>query len=157
MTKGVVNPWNKPKDAAPESIADQLKSRARKGVTPVTLQGRHYSILVTLPVTFKDAKDADLGARHVLGEFLQRAQDTALPRLLLTQKLSRNESEIVGPKVTFDFGPAQLHAAASSSDLNLALAFGIDRLALALTEGRVRSKPLAELMKEHFVEVLRNV
>lgn len=155
--KGVVSPWTAPKKGEVERVEDRLKSRAREGKTPVTLQGRHYSILVTLPVRLQDAKDADLAARHVLGEFLQKSQSTSLTPLLLQQKISFKESDFLDAKVTFDFGPVKLYAAASSSDLNLALAFGIDRFALALTEGRVRNSAIESLMKEHFLEVLRNV
>jgi hypothetical protein len=156
--KGVVNPWaNQKKKGAADSVQERLAGKAREGKTPVSLQGRLYSILVTLPVRFQESKDADVAARHVMGEFLQKSQNTPLAQLLLQQKVSVKESDLIGPKVTFEFGPVQLHAAASSSDLNLALAFGIDRLALALTEGRVRNKSLENLMKEHFLEVLRNV
>ena len=92
-----------------------------------------------------------------MGEFLQKALSPSFMSVLRTQNLSVNDRDIVGPKVTFEFGPVKLHAAASSSDLALAQAFGIDRLALALTEARVKHKPIEALMKDHFLEVLRNV
>ena len=155
--KGIVSPWAMQKTPEAAPVEEQLRDRARKGKTPVAMQGRHYTLLITLPVAFKDGQDADKGARHVVGEFFQRAQATPLLDILRHQKISWIERDIIGPKVTFEFGPIKLYAAASSSDLALAQAFGIDRIALALTEARVRHKAMQELLKEHFLEVLRNV
>lgn len=155
--KGIVNPWAPKTPESEIPVAEQLASRAKKGRTPVALQGRYYHVLVTLPVLLSKAEDADRAARHVVGEFLEKARSQKLLDILLRQKISWRESDVLGPKVTYDFGPVTLYAAASSSDLALAIALGLDRLALALTEARTRMPAIAELLKAHFLEVIRNV
>lgn len=155
MAKGLVNPWAAPKQDE-QSIEAKLSGKARPGTLPVGMQGRYYTILVTLPVFFSKGEDAELAARHVLGEFFQKAKGHHFLEILRHQKLSWNENDVLGPKITFEFGPVKVHAAASSSDLKLAQALGLDRLAMAFTEARLRHPTLAALMKEHFLEVLRN-
>ena len=151
--KGVHNPWGPKATEAEQPLEEQLNSRARKGRTPVALQGRYYHIMVMLPVLLSKAEDADRGARHVVGEFFQAAKDPLFLEILQRQKLSWREGDILGPKV----GPVKIYAAASSSDLGLAIALGLDRLALALTEARVRVPRFSELLRSHFLEVIRNV
>jgi hypothetical protein len=153
--KGLISPWVKAK-AEEDTVESRLRDKAKPGRTPVGMQGRFYTIMVTLPVLFNKGEDAELAARHVLGEFFSRAKGHHFLESLRRQKLSWDEKDILGPKVTFEFGPVKIHAAASSSDLLLAQALGLDRLALALTEARVRQPSVAALLKEHFLEVLRN-
>lgn len=155
--KGVISPWAKLKPEADLPVEEQLTGKAKRGKTPVALQGRHYHILITLPVLLSKAEDADKGARHVFGEFFERAKSPSFLEVLRRQSISWREVDVLGPKVTYEFGPMRLYAAASSSDLSLALALGLDRLALALTEARVRLPDVAKLLKEHFLEVIRNV
>lgn len=155
--KGIVNPWALKKAESEMPVAEQLAMRAKKGRTPVALQGRYYHVMVTLPVLLSKAEDADRAARHVVGEFLEKAKSQKFLDILLRQKISWRDTDVLGPKVTYDFGPVILYAAASSSDLSLAVALGLDRLALALTEARTRIPTVAELLKAHFLEVIRNV
>lgn len=157
-SKGVLNPWVQPAKAQEaEPVAAQLSAKARAGKTPVAFQGRLYTLLVTIPVLLKDSTDAEKAARHMLGELLtHRALFDAMPTLR-RQNLSLKEQDILGPRVQMPFGPATLYAAASSSDLALAQAMALDRLALALTEARARVPAVGKVLQEHGLEVLRNV
>lgn len=156
VSKGIISPWGLRKPAAEPTVEEQLRNRARKGKSPVTLQGAHYQLIITLPVAFKDPKDAEQGAQHVLGEFFRQAKNKAFEDLLMVQKIAYSEEKILSSSVIYDFGVVKLFAAASSSDPVLAKVMGVDRLALSLTQARLTTKGFAKLMEEHFLEIVRN-
>lgn len=158
--KGVVSPWGMKREAAPATIEEQLRTKVRRGRTPVAVQGRQYQLLVTLPVSFKRDDTATLhattAAMHVLGEFFTRAASRAFTERLAEQKLALKEEAILGPRVAFELGAVRLFAAASSHDLKLAQAMALDRLAHALTQARLTIKGFDKLMAEHYLQVVRN-
>lgn len=157
---GVLSPWGIKREEAPKTVEEQLRQKVRRGSTPVAIQGRQYHLLVTLPVGFKRddtaTANATLAAMNVLGEFFARAASREFTGLLKEQKLSLQEEDILGSRVSFELGPVKLYAAASSANLQLAQAMALDRLALALTQARIRIKGFDKILSEHFLGVVRN-
>lgn len=157
---GVLNPWGLKREEAPKTVEDQLRGKVRRGSTPVAIQGRQYHLLVTLPVGFKRddtaTANATIATMNVLGEFFARATSREFTALLKEQKLSLQEEDIIGSRVSFELGPVKLYAAASSSNLSLAQAMALDRLALALTQARLRIKGFDKILSEHYLDVVRN-
>ena len=152
--KGIASPWaaqRRREEANGNPLVD-----ARKGAQPVIVRGRRYTLVVTLPIIAKKAEDVMGLAMHAIGEALLKLEEIGvepLVRELAAQKLRMRE-RLDGPCVNLAFGPVELWAAASSTDVPAALAMAVDRLVTALTVCNARDPRVGSTLADHYIKML---
>lgn len=144
--RGVSSFWHRP---APEDDDPALEPEEAL----VSFEGVTSGIDVVL-LRRKDAEPDPAEAKAVLGKALRElAGVPGFETALASQYLSARPPSL-GPKVTFDFGGFTLHAAASSTDRELAVARAIDRLATVVQA--VGNAPAGRpILERHRVSVRR--
>lgn len=154
MTKptGVLSPWglHKPKE---QSVEERILDNARPGSTLVSVRGQRYTILIKVQATFKDAKDTQDAASHILGEFLSE-QKARLTPFLHTQKMAFDEKDLKAAATSLEFGNSCVWAVASSTDEGLAKKMAVDRLAMAFTWYRTRDPANKAALSKYNLEVV---
>lgn len=150
---GVLSPWNlhTPKE---KPIEERLLENARVGKTAVSVRGGRYTILVTVQARFKEAKDTQDAAAHMLGEFLAAERVRLEPHLRL-QKIGYEERDVLSAAIRLEFGRTALWAASSSSNEKLAQQMAVDRLAQAFTWYRHADGANKNALSKHCLEIIR--
>jgi len=157
--KGIIDPWRKAKEAA--AAANTPPPPATVHDAPLhevptlfgALRGQRYDVQVAYLPVKTQSSDALIGDN--LGRCLRAllaTEPTAAPTLA---KHAVGTSGVVGPKVTFAFGPVTLYAAASSRDPELATRLAVDRLGAALLELSGRTAAARAILAAHEVSVIQ--
>lgn len=151
MTAGIRSPW-----AQREKPPEDPLAGARKGRQAVAFGGRAYTLLVTLPFRMDDETRARTLGEKALGECLVvlAARVPAFAATLAKQQLAHGDRPL-GPCVEVPLPEASVWGVASSTNSALAYAMVIDRLCLALSEIEHGDPVGRDILKSHFVTIVR--
>ena len=160
MSKGVDSPWTKrredPLEKAERTIEESLEGAPRR---EITFDGRAFQIVVAFFSLERDQKLLSGYAHDALGRAVKHLLtcDGSFLDDLNVQSIYLDHTKVMGPKVTMTLGPVTLYAKASSFKPAMAQLMALDRLALAISDAKGRSKKIKDALKDCDVVVARKV